>query len=41
MSTLPRVLACRPDAAGEHEVKLLGFGDWIVGIWISYVMLAT
>jgi hypothetical protein len=41
MSTLPRVLASRPDAASEHEVELLRFGDLVVSIWISYVMLAT
>ena len=37
----PRVLSRRSDAAGEHEVKLLGFGDLIVRVWIPDVMLAT
>jgi hypothetical protein len=35
------MLACRPDAAGEHQVKLLGFCDIVVSVWIAYVMLAT
>jgi len=41
VSASPRVLPRRSDAAGEHEVKLLGFGDLVVSVWISDVILAT
>jgi len=41
LSASPRVLSRRSDATGEHEVKLLGFRDFILSVWIPDVMLAT
>ena len=37
----PWVLTSGTDAAGEHEVKLLGLSDLVVGIWIGDLVFAT
>jgi len=37
--SLPRVLPRGPNAARKHEVEQLGLANFIVGIWISQVVV--
>jgi hypothetical protein len=38
---LPGVLACRTDAACEHEIELLRLADFVIGIGVAKVVFSA